>query len=126
MNVRFEGNNGHDADVARCLLLTLSGRRDAELDTFATYGLRRFHDIGEKHDKAPDQKHGASGERHIGHQSYKDPGEQDDHNDRQGQGAVIDEQSDQHPEDSGQHGHGKACALERRVKSDSGKRDHQE
>ena len=25
MNVRFEGNNGHDADVTRCLLLTLSG-----------------------------------------------------------------------------------------------------
>ena len=25
-NVCFEGNNGHDADVARCLLLTLSGR----------------------------------------------------------------------------------------------------
>jgi hypothetical protein len=24
MNVRFEGNNGHDADVARCLLLTQS------------------------------------------------------------------------------------------------------
>jgi hypothetical protein len=25
MNVRFEGNNGHDADVMRCLLLTQSG-----------------------------------------------------------------------------------------------------
>ena len=25
MNVRFEGNNGHDADVTRCLLMTLSG-----------------------------------------------------------------------------------------------------
>jgi hypothetical protein len=25
INVRFEGNNGHDADVARCLLMTLSG-----------------------------------------------------------------------------------------------------
>jgi len=25
MNVRFEGNNGHDADVTRCLLLTHSG-----------------------------------------------------------------------------------------------------
>ena len=25
MNVRFEGNNGHDADVTRCLLLTQSG-----------------------------------------------------------------------------------------------------
>ena len=25
MNVRFEGNNGHDADVMRCLLMTLSG-----------------------------------------------------------------------------------------------------
>jgi hypothetical protein len=24
-HVRFEGNNGHDADVARCLLLTQSG-----------------------------------------------------------------------------------------------------
>ena len=25
-NVRFEGNNGHDADVTRCLLMTQSGR----------------------------------------------------------------------------------------------------
>ena len=25
MNVRFERNNGHDADVTRCLLLTQSG-----------------------------------------------------------------------------------------------------
>jgi hypothetical protein len=25
MNVRFEVNNGHDADVARCLLMTHSG-----------------------------------------------------------------------------------------------------
>ncbi len=25
MNVRFEGNNGHDADVTRCLLMTHSG-----------------------------------------------------------------------------------------------------
>ena len=24
-NVRFEGNNGHDADVSRCLLMTQSG-----------------------------------------------------------------------------------------------------
>ena len=24
-NVRFEGNNGHDADVTRCLLMTQSG-----------------------------------------------------------------------------------------------------
>ena len=24
-NVRFQGNNGHDADVARCLLMTRSG-----------------------------------------------------------------------------------------------------
>ena len=26
-NVRFEGNNGHDADVTRCLLMTLSGHQ---------------------------------------------------------------------------------------------------
>jgi hypothetical protein len=25
MNVRFEGHNGHDADVTRCLLMTQSG-----------------------------------------------------------------------------------------------------
>ena len=25
MNVRFEVNNGHDADLTRCLLMTLSG-----------------------------------------------------------------------------------------------------
>ena len=25
MNVRFEGNDGHDADVTRCLLMTQSG-----------------------------------------------------------------------------------------------------
>ena len=25
MNVRFEGNNGHDAGVTRCLLMTQSG-----------------------------------------------------------------------------------------------------
>ena len=29
MNVRFEGNNGHDADVTRCLLLTLSGHHNS-------------------------------------------------------------------------------------------------
>jgi hypothetical protein len=28
MNVRFEGNNGHDADVTRCLLMTLSGHEE--------------------------------------------------------------------------------------------------
>lgn len=28
MNVRFEGNNGHDADVTRCLLMILSGTLD--------------------------------------------------------------------------------------------------
>ena len=27
MNVRFEGNNGHDAYVMRCLLMTQSGHR---------------------------------------------------------------------------------------------------
>ena len=27
MNVRFEGKNGHDADVTRCLLMTQSGPR---------------------------------------------------------------------------------------------------
>jgi len=26
MNVRFEGNNGHDADVTQCLLMTQSGQ----------------------------------------------------------------------------------------------------
>jgi hypothetical protein len=26
MNVRFEGNNGHGAELTRCLLLTQSGR----------------------------------------------------------------------------------------------------
>ena len=25
MNVRFEGNNGHDADMTRCLLMTQGG-----------------------------------------------------------------------------------------------------
>ena len=25
VNVRFDGNNGHDADVTRCLLMTQSG-----------------------------------------------------------------------------------------------------
>ena len=25
MNVRFQGNNGHDADVTRCLPMTQSG-----------------------------------------------------------------------------------------------------
>ena len=34
-NVRFEGNNGHDADGTRCLLMTLSGHdyRVARLHT---------------------------------------------------------------------------------------------
>jgi len=27
MNVRFEGNSGHEADVTRCLLMTHTGRR---------------------------------------------------------------------------------------------------
>ena len=27
MNVHFEANNGHDADVTRCLLMTHSGHR---------------------------------------------------------------------------------------------------
>ena len=31
MNVRFEGNNGHDAEVARCLLMTQSGHDIAVL-----------------------------------------------------------------------------------------------
>ena len=26
-NVRFEGNNGHDADVTRCLLMTIADMR---------------------------------------------------------------------------------------------------
>jgi hypothetical protein len=30
MNVRFEGNNGHDADVTRCLLMTLSRHPTSE------------------------------------------------------------------------------------------------
>ena len=30
-NVRFEGNNAHDVDVTRCLLLTLSGRLSPRL-----------------------------------------------------------------------------------------------
>jgi hypothetical protein len=29
MNVRFEGNNGHDADVTQCLLMTQSGHASA-------------------------------------------------------------------------------------------------
>ena len=29
MNVRFEGNNGHDVDVTRCLLMTHSGHPTA-------------------------------------------------------------------------------------------------
>jgi hypothetical protein len=28
MNVRFEGNNGHDARVTGCLLMTQSGHND--------------------------------------------------------------------------------------------------
>jgi hypothetical protein len=28
MNVRFEGDNGHDADVPQCLLLTQSGHAE--------------------------------------------------------------------------------------------------
>ena len=31
MNVRFKGNNGHDADVMRCLLMTHSGPYGAPL-----------------------------------------------------------------------------------------------
>ena len=30
MNVRFEGNNGHDGDVTRCLLMTQSGHHALE------------------------------------------------------------------------------------------------
>ena len=30
MNVRFEGKNGHDADVTRCPLMTLSGHSGAK------------------------------------------------------------------------------------------------
>src|SRR6476620_11550657 len=30
MNVRFEGNNGHDAEVTRCLLMTQSGHQRLE------------------------------------------------------------------------------------------------
>jgi hypothetical protein len=30
MNVRFEGNNGHDADVTRCLLVNHSGKFDGD------------------------------------------------------------------------------------------------
>ena len=37
-NVRFEGNNGHDADVTRCLLMTQGGHseRIASRDFAAT------------------------------------------------------------------------------------------
>src|SRR6476661_4817467 len=38
MNDRFEGNNGHDADVTRCLLLTQSGH-SCSLVTFVTADL---------------------------------------------------------------------------------------
>ena len=31
-NVCFEGNNGHDADVRRCLLMTLSGHCGDDAD----------------------------------------------------------------------------------------------
>jgi hypothetical protein len=31
MDVRFQGNNGHDADVTRCLLMTQSGHPDSAL-----------------------------------------------------------------------------------------------
>ena len=37
MNVRFEGNNGHDADVTRCLLLTQSGHCLSEAFLFPAY-----------------------------------------------------------------------------------------
>ena len=33
MNVRFEGNNGHDADVTRCPLMTQNGRCAGRLNT---------------------------------------------------------------------------------------------
>jgi hypothetical protein len=36
MNVRFEGNNGHDADVTRCRLLTHSGQVMSP-DSFGNY-----------------------------------------------------------------------------------------
>jgi hypothetical protein len=39
MNVRFEGNNGHDADVTRCLLLTQSGHPIASLGSRREVGL---------------------------------------------------------------------------------------
>jgi hypothetical protein len=32
MNVRFEGNNGHDADVARCLLMTHCGHHPTQAE----------------------------------------------------------------------------------------------
>ena len=41
MNVRFEGNNGHDADVTRCLLLTQSGRCAGGLRPLGVSQLRR-------------------------------------------------------------------------------------
>ena len=42
MNVRFEGNNGHDANVTRCLLMTLSGHREHDA-TEASWGTVRFN-----------------------------------------------------------------------------------
>ena len=35
MNVRFEGNNGHDADVTLCLLMTQSGHPTIFVNSFA-------------------------------------------------------------------------------------------
>jgi len=35
MNVRFEGNNGHDPNVTRCLLMTQSGRHRQSISRMA-------------------------------------------------------------------------------------------
>ena len=52
-NVRFQGNNGRDADVTRCLLMTQSGRHLGEQDPFhhpvASKGLVSESPSGQAH-----------------------------------------------------------------------------
>ena len=49
MNVRFEGKNGHDADMTRCLLMTQSGHFGGR--PWGRHGgaARAFHDGSSVH-----------------------------------------------------------------------------
>ena len=74
MNVRFEENNGHDADVTRCLLMALSGpRAGCAIRTSSLSGM-------EDNARQSGPELAQSGERELNsHRQHDQPHETRDH-----------------------------------------------